>query len=93
MIFVRGKFYEDGVEVPLEFGNKTQQKFIEKIQELEGPDGVLCLDGESYMCTCGEIVERRPKGKTGTCWKCGNVFKWGLYAEDVPIIKLIHREI
>lgn len=24
MIFVRGKFYEDGIEVPLEFGNKTQ---------------------------------------------------------------------
>ncbi len=90
MIFVRGKFYENGIEVPLEFGNKEQSKFIDKIRELEG-DGILCLS-ESIVCTCGESVQKGKYNK-GECWKCGNVFKWTLYEEEVPIIKLVYREI
>lgn len=58
-----GKFYKDGVQVPVEFGNLEQIKLLKKVEELrsEGDDVHYNLDSDGdgsvwYNCVCGHIV-------------------------------------
>lgn len=64
MTFQNGKFYNsDGVNVPLEFGNKEQIKILDRVKNLMG-DGEpirFLLDGKGgsftteHKCICGAI--------------------------------------
>lgn len=62
LTFKRGKFYRDGIQEPLEFGNKDQIRIIENVKQLreEGAVPAYILDdtqklfiGIRLRCVCG----------------------------------------
>lgn len=91
MTLIKGKFYQDGKCVPIEFGNKEQIQLLEKAEALNGDGVVLAIvelpGGIStyFHCLCGE--NHQPDiGQKFTC-KCGLKYK----CHDqyfLPVIKL-----
>lgn len=79
MTLIGGKFYKDGQNIPIEFGNKEQIQLLEKAAALNG-DGVAIAivslpNGIStyFNCLCGE--HHAPElNKKFTC-KCGLVYR------------------
>lgn len=89
MKFIKGEFFENGVKVPIEFGNKKQIKLIEYIEALR--EGILCVNNE-VNCPCGESVLRTDP----QCNVCFNVFKFYNEFDDygilkIPCVKLISK--
>lgn len=66
MTLKNGSFYQDGVKVPIEFGNKEQIKLINAVKLLkeDGAVPALIFDeaerficGISFTCVCGSKVQ------------------------------------
>lgn len=87
MIFKNKKFYNsEGVEVPLQFGNKEQLTLMRKVEEMR--DGVLYL--QSIHCLCGfEVSHNFEPDKKLRCTSCGQKFQMFLFEEEIPCIKTV----
>lgn len=89
MKLVRGEFFENGIKVPLEFGNKDQLALINKAEQLR--EGVF-YPHDSIECLCGHTVWREEGKKHGVCTTCYLKFEW-YYKDtsdefDIPCIRL-----
>lgn len=105
MKLVNGKFFnDDGVQVPLEFGNNDQIQLLEKVKFFK--DGVMPhftfndsndkIIGLHLFCVCGGIVEIMDEsmseidGKKINCSKCNFTYKVCDDEDfDFPYFKLI----
>ena len=66
---INGKFFKDGIEVPVEIGNKEQIQLVKKLQSqkqlLENEGYLVNLEIEktfqatiSFHCLCGEFIKK-----------------------------------
>lgn len=84
MTLNRGKFYKDGVQVPLEFGNKEQIRLLQKGEEFK--KGFWVPLG-TFNCLCGYQISLTDfrNGKT-VCYKCYNIYLMQEDEEDGSLI-------
>ena len=96
LILKDGKFYRDGVHVPLEFGNKEQIELIKLVKQLrrDGSAGDFIMEQDGSFkcsifldCVCGSLIHlfwepnEDPVGKKLKCEGCNFIYQM-MYNED-----------
>lgn len=89
--FKNGKFYNsDGVQVPLEFGNKEQLGIINLLKELKSHDGIF-FPVAIFNCPCGYAIKIKADAIT-KCRGCGLLYKSYLYHNEIPSLRIVEND-
>lgn len=87
----RGKFYKDGVPMPLEFGNKDQLRLIRIVEQLKTEGSLfnpMSDGGWSLRCVCGTKLYFKSFGEM-PCPTCAIIYACLEEEESgIPYVKI-----